>query len=533
MSTWPAHGLPDWDDDLLAWESHGHEVNGTLRLGLVVVTDPTYGALGNGTANDITAIRAAVAAANSDPNGAVVFFPGGKVYNIQTGGSYEDVFAPGSNVHFVGGPGATLKINAANADGPVMISIGNSDCLVDGLTIDCAGKTSSIGVRITSSSRNTVKNCSFINTVLDVYLQGSSTDTKITNNYFINNVVGYGVLTQDAATSSRVNITSNVFIGSPGYDGVEINTPSALATDWNIVGNVISGYTSGSNSGLGVGIAQVLHVNISGNTIIGCRRGVHIEDNTQYINIVNNNFISNVEEAIYIVNGGGADPADIQISGNLFTGNGTTASGFAVIFSDGPGITRRVLIDGNYFNANGQATNANTRTINGSWSCDLWTVTNNFIASQFGSTAGLGIAIFISSGDSGGIALRAEGNTVFNCAAGVVFAEGAPLVNCLIQNNFFDTVGTGIGSGAAGLTIRNNHGWKTEAKGATTIADGATITHGLVLTPTVVTCTPSVAGEFASVTAKSATTFTVALKKWTGGVLTAGTSQLVYWRADV
>lgn len=60
--------------------------------------------------------------------------------------------------------------------------------------------------------------------------------------------------------------------------------------------------------------------------------------------------------------------------------------------------------------------------------------------------------------------------------------------------------------------------------------DGSTISHGLVTTPTNVRCTASVAGEFVSVTALSGSTFTVAIKKHDN---TAGTSQTVYWEAEV
>jgi len=59
--------------------------------------------------------------------------------------------------------------------------------------------------------------------------------------------------------------------------------------------------------------------------------------------------------------------------------------------------------------------------------------------------------------------------------------------------------------------------------------DGATISHGLVSTPTSVRCTSSVSGEFVSVTAVSGSTFTVAIKKHDN---TAGTSQTVYWEAE-
>lgn len=65
---------------------------------------------------------------------------------------------------------------------------------------------------------------------------------------------------------------------------------------------------------------------------------------------------------------------------------------------------------------------------------------------------------------------------------------------------------------------------------ASSVADGGTITHGLVSTPTNVRCTTSVAGEFVSVTSVGSSTFTVAIKKHDN---TAGTSQTVHWEAEV
>ena len=69
-----------------------------------------------------------------------------------------------------------------------------------------------------------------------------------------------------------------------------------------------------------------------------------------------------------------------------------------------------------------------------------------------------------------------------------------------------------------------------EKCGATSVSDGGTISHGLFTTPLWVTVTPSVASQLASVTAKTTTTFTVALKTLSG---TPGTTQTVYWRAGV
>ena len=73
-------------------------------------------------------------------------------------------------------------------------------------------------------------------------------------------------------------------------------------------------------------------------------------------------------------------------------------------------------------------------------------------------------------------------------------------------------------------------GYVSENEGATSVADGGTISHGLATTPTVVTVSPRTAGELASVTARGTTTFTVAIKTHGGG---AGTTQIVDWRASI
>jgi hypothetical protein len=70
---------------------------------------------------------------------------------------------------------------------------------------------------------------------------------------------------------------------------------------------------------------------------------------------------------------------------------------------------------------------------------------------------------------------------------------------------------------------------KNPNSGATSISDGGTITHNIGIEPTWVNAIGTVANEFISITAKSATTFTVAIKKRSDG--SAGTTQTVYWRA--
>jgi len=60
-----------------------------------------------------------------------------------------------------------------------------------------------------------------------------------------------------------------------------------------------------------------------------------------------------------------------------------------------------------------------------------------------------------------------------------------------------------------------------------TITESRTITHTFGATPTYVLATGTVASEGIAVTAKNATTATLAIKKYTTGAV--GTTQTVYW----
>lgn len=78
------------------------------------------------------------------------------------------------------------------------------------------------------------------------------------------------------------------------------------------------------------------------------------------------------------------------------------------------------------------------------------------------------------------------------------------------------------------LGVSHSADGSLKASGATSVADGGTITHGLGTTPRLVQLTPSTAGEMVAATTVGATTITVAIKKHDG---TAGTTQTIYWLA--
>jgi len=103
-----------------------------------------------------------------------------------------------------------------------------------------------------------------------------------------------------------------------------------------------------------------------------------------------------------------------------------------------------------------------------------------------------------------------------------------------IQGNLFAGVPSSVYNDGAvtGIIIRDNWGYTTKNKGAAaSTADGGTITHGCAAAPTTATVSGSVAGEIVTVTSIDATNITVAIKAADG--TTPGTSQTVYWRAEV
>lgn len=72
--------------------------------------------------------------------------------------------------------------------------------------------------------------------------------------------------------------------------------------------------------------------------------------------------------------------------------------------------------------------------------------------------------------------------------------------------------------------------YRSDNVGATSVADGGTVTHGLATAPSTVLCVPTTAGEMVAVTAVGTGTFTVAIRTHAGAT---GTTQTVYWKAFV
>ncbi len=249
----------------------------------------------------------------------------------------------------------------------------------------------------------------------------------------------------------------------------------------------------------------------------------------------------------------------------------STTNGRGILVEDQ---VKNVLIDGNYITSNG----GNGIEVSGSAALPIFniTTTNNFSARNTGAnginyqyTRGGAISNnVVGSNDENGILVQqslnilissnvAKNNDIDNLAAGDGISIDGSSDILIVTNRAFDdqasktqnagvrltstvnntliaendlrgNVGDGIVPAGTSNIYRINLGYVTENWGATSVANGGTISHGLAGMPDTVQCTTSITAEFCSITGLGATVFTVTITKHDG---TAGTTQTIYWYA--
>lgn len=333
----------------------------------------------------------------------------------------------------------------------------------------------------------TVSNCftTSTNKIFNmVYLYGNCSQSRIYNcsgaprNFII-------ALNNGADQSDYVNITDNNM--DLQYDGAG-NYTTFIKVDngfyWRIANNCIR------NLVYGIDATYLKYAAITGNNMTGgvttIKLGASCDFCTVTGNIVMNGYAN--FNAFYIDSSYGT-----TLTGNIVYS--VSNVGFKGIVLN---TVRRVTITGNEIYIAG--TSATNYGIYDAGTSQEVLIVNNIITSE-NSYNYTGIYIATSLTDS-----HIAFNEIRNCT-------GTPI---------------SVGGTSNGFIFRNT-GYKTHNEGAAAaVADGGTISHGLVGTPTGVVAQTSVSNEFVSVTAKAAGTFTVAIKKHDG---TAGTAQTIYWHA--
>lgn len=183
-------------------------------------------------------------------------------------------------------------------------------------------------------------------------------------------------------------------------------------------------------------------------------------------------------------------------------------------------------------------------------------VTNDvgFISVEDGIIDGPSLGVRLAASSGGGVGFRFDGINIDNCTTGMQINTGASLDQVKIRDIYtgsgcttgFITSGAGtvtnlqavdcdftdastpatIGGTLTTPKFRRVRGYVTDNSGSSSIATGATISHGLASTPDTVTVTAGASGMTdLTVTSVGATTFVVNF----GG----GGTNTVYWRASM
>lgn len=232
---------------------------------------------------------------------------------------------------------------------------------------------------------------------------------------------------------------------------------------------------------------------------------------------------------------------DVKITNNIARNTGNTLLSYFVKWDTASVAAAQkgagLFITGNNVRGFTVGVQIITNALNGMGLTEI--INNPFLNLTPDSLANPPIGIYINATGAGVDTLKIDANSFTDDRGGgasfatAIFFTAGTIADLWLGSQLYKGL-TAANFNNASTTITRQIGPAFE-QGATNVADGGTIAFNgnhAGLTPRSIICTGSVAGEFVSVTTFGATTFTVAIKKWTGGALTAGTNQTVYWRVQ-
>ncbi len=454
----------------------------------------TYGATGNGSTDDSTAINAALNAART---------AGGGIVKVPTG-TYivGQILQIGSNTHMIGdGKGATTiraKTNMnptviGNTAGITVLQVYNeaaaSNISIEDITFDgneagnlnidvVTGGTSTGGgtatsqlspvIRIDQVDKLLIRGCEFINSILYNIWLNACTRFIITNNTILS-----GQATLTAAGSGTTVNSNNTYGDQDGVHmtnsqyGVVANNIIDTGTLWQIGDDAVfiqslTLATNGGADGGGGGPAASAYIAVTGNVIRSAARGCAMA-----------------------CNGGTANVSYVTVSGNTIWA--TLSDGIMLTQDSGSGgINHNITVAGNTIsNVNNQGSNAGLTLMypqemsppgTGAGWADV-NITGNTFVGFGGASAGQGY-VYAANGSG----LKISDNIFDTMPATSVIQVGDndgtayPVTGFVIANNFIGMTASTNADAAGILVIDSQTGTIT---GNTLIGNGQTDSTGI------------------------------------------------------
>lgn len=441
-----------------------------------------HGALGDGSTDDTKAISDAFTALPS--NGGSIYFPSGTY--IVSG----PVTINFNNVHVLGaGPASIIKIKDQTNIGYVFYIAGDvQNVEIDQLTID-GNKTNQTGgtglIVLQHSATQTMKNVnlhhlrlinSFADAIHDSSANATLTGLTIADNYFGD--IG--------ATPNGSAISLGYVSGVTIHNNIILNCYAACIASTHTVDGTITGNVVMTNTiGAGIDIGDAKRVSVTGNYLYDVKNGLWCETSTSQAtlsgNVVIGKGVGSEGQGVTLGRASGASPSRVIVSNNYIA-----SFGWAGVYSSG-GLTK-CQITNNIIELCGQEGMLIGSPGSTPANADL-DLSHNQIFNCSASKADAYDGMWLQSLTGGRIVgNRISGSYQTGIRDGTGGA-GAPDNNIISLN---DVRGSSdkypISSSGANTIVRNNLGYRTEAKGTGTIAKGFTavsVNHGLFKTPAV------------------------------------------------